>query len=421
MMNPLYNAGIALYGAAARIAALRSEKIGRMLDGQSESLARLEAEAGAVVPQGYDLWIHAASLGEFEQGRPLMERVRREHPEARILLSFFSPSGYEVRKNYDVADTVVYLPFDRPALVRRFLDAARPRCAVFVKYEFWGNFITELHRRAVPTYLISAIFRPGQIFFRPWGGSFRDILRSYSHIFVQDERSRLLLATVGVAGVTVAGDTRFDRVSDIMNATRCLPEIEAFRSGADFTLVAGSSWPPDEDVYIPWLLSRPGGKAICAPHEFDMRRLDALMRRFGDGAVLYSDYRKGNIDPASVRYLIIDCFGLLSSLYRYGDAALVGGGFGAGIHNLNEAAVYGIPVVFGPRHEKFKEAADLIACGGGLCMHGADEGRDILDSLAENEAEREKRGKAAGAYIRGNTGATELIYERISKNILKHD
>lgn len=420
-MNPLYNAGIALYGMAARVAAMRSDKVSRMLRGQRDSLLRLEAEARTVAPDGYDLWVHAASLGEFEQGRPLIERLKREHPDARVLLSFFSPSGYEVRKNYAGADTVVYLPFDRPKLVKRFLNAARPKCAVFVKYEFWGNFISELRRRSVPVYLISAIFRPGQIFFKPWGGDFRKILRSYTHIFVQDENSRLLLEGIGVRNVTVAGDTRFDRVADIRDAARELPDIEAFCRDSDFTLVAGSSWPPDEDVYIDWLHAHPGVKAICAPHEFDRKRIDGLLRRFGDGAVLYSEFKEGAVDPSAVRYLIIDCFGLLSSLYRYGDVALVGGGFGTGIHNLNEAAVYGMPVVFGPNHRKFKEAAGLLECGGGLSMHDAVEGRSILDRLLADKAERDRRGHSAGKFIRDNIGATALIYDKISQNLPKHD
>ncbi len=420
-MNLFYNAGIAAYSAAVHLAAVRSPKAAHMTEGQRSSLARLEKEGAEVAPEGYDLWLHAASLGEFEQGRPLLERVRREHPEAHILLSFFSPSGYEVRKDCPLADTVVYLPFDRPRLVRRFLDAARPRCAVFVKYEFWGNFITELHRRKVPVYLISAIFRPSQIFFRPWGGTFRRILRCYTKIFVQDENSKRLLESVGADKVVVAGDTRFDRVSEIMHNAKDLPEIKEFCGNSEFTLVAGSSWPPDEDVYIDWLHAHPGAKAICAPHEFDGRRLEALLRRFGEGAILYSELKKGAVTAADVRYIIVDCFGLLSSLYRYGDAALIGGGFGVGIHNLNEAAVYGIPVVFGPNHSKFKEAGDLIECRGGMCMHDAGEGRAILTRLYDDPAMRRACGAKAGKYIKDNIGATDLIYEEISQNILRHD
>ena len=380
-MTPLYNAGIHLYRAAARIAAMRSRKVATMIGGQRETLERLRAERKRIAPEGYDLWVHAASLGEFEQGRPLMERFRREHPEARILLSFFSPSGYEVRKNYPVADTIVYLPFDTPSAARAFIEAAAPKCAVFVKYEFWGNYITRLRKLGIPVYIISAIFRPGQIFFRPWGGDFRRILRSYDRLFVQDDNSGRLLHGIGIDNVTVAGDTRFDRVTDIMAARKELPEVEAFCEGSPFTLVIGSSWQPDEDVYIDWLHAHPEVKTIS--------------------------------DPAPVRYLIVDSFGLLSSLYRFADVAIIGGGFGAGIHNLNEAAVYGIPVLFGPRHGKFKEASDLIAKGGGFEMADAPSGRAILDSLLADKEMRSRAGQAAGDYIRASIGATDKIYNAI--------
>lgn len=412
-MTPLYNAGIHLYRAAARIAAMRSRKVATMIGGQRETLERLRAERKRIAPEGYDLWVHAASLGEFEQGRPLMERFRREHPEARILLSFFSPSGYEVRKNYPVADTIVYLPFDTPSAARAFIEAAAPKSAVFVKYEFWGNYITRLRKLGIPVYIISAIFRPGQIFFRPWGGDFRRILRSYDRLFVQDDNSGRLLHGIGIDNVTVAGDTRFDRVTDIMAARKEQPEVEAFCEGSPFTLVIGSSWQPDEDVYIDWLHAHPEVKAICAPHEFDGERLEALLRRFGEGAMLYSRFIAERPDPASVRYLIVDSFGLLSSLYRFADVAIIGGGFGAGIHNLNEAAVYGIPVLFGPRHGKFKEASDLIAKGGGFEMADAPSGRAILDSLLADKEMRSRAGQAAGDYIRASIGATDKIYNAI--------
>lgn len=412
-MTLLYNAGIAAYRASARLAALRSRKVALMLDGQGEAIDRLRELRATVAPAGFDLWVHAASLGEFEQGRPLMERYRREHPGAKILLSFFSPSGYEVRKNYAVADAVVYLPFDTRANAKAFIDAASPACAVFVKYEFWGNYISELKKRGVPTYIISAIFRRQQVFFKPWGGDFREILRSYTHIYVQDENSRQLLSGIGVGNVTVAGDTRFDRVTDILAASKPLPDVESFCAGSEFTLIAGSSWPQDEDVYIDWLHRHPEVKAICAPHEFDAKRLESLCTRLGEGAMLYSRYCAEKPDPGTVRYLIVDCFGLLSSLYRFADVALIGGGFGAGIHNINEAAVYGVPVVFGPKHQKFKEASDLMACSGGFCMTDAASGHGILERLLADKPFRSKCGEAAGSYIKRNLGATERIYSDI--------
>ncbi len=254
-MNPLYNAAISLYGAAARLAALRSPKVKEMLAGQAATLRTLAEERRRFAPGGYDLWLHAASLGEFEQGRPLMERLRREHPDKKILLTFFSPSGYRVRHNYAGADTVAYLPFDTPARVSAFLDAAAPKMAVFVKYEFWGNYLEQLAKRRIPTYIISAIFRPGQRFFRPGGGAFRRMLGNFTRLYVQDERSRELLAGIGIDRVTVSGDTRFDRVTDILRTAKNVPVVEKFVENSTFTLIAGSSWAPDEDLYIPWLKS----------------------------------------------------------------------------------------------------------------------------------------------------------------------
>ncbi|MDE6287145.1 MAG: 3-deoxy-D-manno-octulosonic acid transferase, partial [Muribaculaceae bacterium] len=347
---------------------------------------------------------------------PLLEEIRAKQPEIKIVLSFFSPSGYEVRKNYAGADVVVYLPFDRPGAMRKFIDAVKPDVAIFVKYEFWGNCITLLKKKNVPVYLISAIFRPEQIFFKPWGGIFRSILRAYTHIFVQDDRSATLLHEIGIDNVTVAGDTRFDRVKDIMSAHKDLSEIEAFAATAPFTLIAGSSWPQDEDVYIPWLHAHPEVKAICAPHEFDEARLGALLEKFGEGACLYSTYIKEKMSPDAVKYLIIDCFGLLSSLYGYGSVAYVGGGFGTGIHNINEAAVYGIPVVFGPRYSKFKEATDLISLGGAFSISGSEECAAVLDVLFSDSKARCGAGNVAAQYIQKNLGATKRIYKYIFNN-----
>lgn len=409
-MNPLYNAALHAYAAAARVAAARSPKVRDMLEGQRRTLDTLEAERKRVAPDGYDVWIHAASLGEFEQARPLIERLRRERPSLTILLTFFSPSGYKVRYNYDRVDTVAYLPFDTPGRVRRFLDAAAPRMAIFVKYEFWGNYLQQLHTRGVPTYIISAIFRPGQRFFRPGGGVFRRMLENFDRLYVQDERSRRLLAGAGIDRVTVAGDTRFDRVTDILAKARVVPVAEKFVAGAPFTLIAGSSWQPDEDLYIPWLREHPEVKAIIAPHEFDDARIDALCAKL-PGAVRLSRVDSPDKLRGDERALIVDCFGLLSSLYRYGSAAWVGGGFGVSIHNINEAAVYGIPVVFGPRHEKFKEASDLLQCGGAVCVTDKASARKALDRLLADTAAREEAGRAAALYIRRSVGATDIIYK----------
>ncbi len=409
-MNIFYNAAIRLYSIAARVAAVRSQKVSKMIAGQKKAVADIEAALGA---DGCDVWIHASSLGEFEQARPLIERIRGEMPEKKILLTFYSPSGYEVRHNYPMVDCVAYLPFDMLKKVRAFLDAARPRMAIMVKYEFWGSCLSELKRRGIPTYIISAIFRPSQPFFKSWGGMFRNMLRCFDHLYVQDEASRKLLDGIGVRNVTVNGDTRFDRVSQIMKSTFSIPAVESFVSDAAFTLIAGSSWPEDEDRYIPWLNANAskGVKAIIAPHEFDGDRLKALLGRFDGHAVLLSEIE----NSADSRYegkrvIIVDSFGKLSSLYRYGDVAYIGGGFGAGIHNINEAAVYGMPVVFGPKYAKFKEANDLIELGGADSISDASGCAAVLDKYLSSASSIKKAGDTAGAYIRRNIGATDKIY-----------
>ncbi len=409
-MNLLYNIAIHLYKAGVVAASWRSTKVKEMLEGGRNTLRTLADERLRVAPEGYDVWIHAASLGEFEQGRPMIERLRREHPERKILLTFFSPSGYRVRKNYDQVDTVAYLPLDTPRQVSQFLDAAAPKMAIFVKYEFWGNYLEQLRRRGVPTYIISSIFRAEQPFFKWYGGMFRSMLRAFTHIYVQDEASRKLLANIGVTKVSVAGDTRFDRVTDIQRTVRDVPVVEKFVSGSEFSLVVGSSWEADEDVIFPWINAESKVRVVIAPHEFNDTRLAKMMQRLNGKACRMSQIKSPKDIPAGCRVLIADCFGLLSSIYRYADAAYIGGGFGAGIHNINEAAVYGIPVMFGPKHKKFKEAGDLMACGGGFEVVNYQSFVSCISPLRNNKAHRAAAGKAAGDYIRANLGATDRIY-----------
>ena len=391
-----------------RLAALRNHKARLMIDGQKRTFDLLRATLN---PENKNIWIHASSLGEFEQGRPLIERIKSENPDAHIVLSFFSPSGYEVRKNYDKVDVVCYLPFDVPSEVRKFIDLVNPSMAIFVKYEFWGNYLSELKRRAIPTYIISSIFRKGQIFFRPWGGMFRDMLRCFTRIFVQNEESRQLLKTINIDNVEVAGDTRFDRVADVRGAAKEFPVIESFVANSSFTLVMGSSWQPDEDIVMPYFNEHPNMKLIVAPHEFDAERLSAIVGKTRRKAGLYSATSAEN--AAELDCLVIDCFGILSSLYRYGQMAYIGGGFGAGIHNINEAAVYGIPVVFGPKFGKFAEAHDLIAFGGGHCINNAQEFADLMDKMLNNPAALENSGNIAGNYISTHIGATSRIYRKL--------
>ena len=411
-MDPLYNFGVATYRNAVRLAAVRKRKAKLLIRGQRRCFRTLQRKLD---PAGGYIWIHASSLGEFEQGRPLIEMIKREQPDARILLTFFSPSGYEVRKNFSKVDTVVYLPFDLPNNVKKFLDIVKPSMAIFVKYEFWGNYLQGLKRRNIPTYIISSIFRPKQIFFRPWGGIFRKMLKCFDTIFVQNEESRELLAGIGFKdNVIIAGDTRFDRVADVKAAAREFPLVAKFVEKAPFTLVMGSSWPPDEDIVIPYFNAHREMKLIIAPHEFDRHRLHTLMSKLSRPARFYSEATQQNIESADC--LIIDSFGLLSSLYRYGQAAYIGGGFGAGIHNINEAAVYNIPVIFGPKYQKFQEAFDLIALDGAMSIHDSDTFSAAMDPLLENEPLRLKCGKAAGGYIQSHLGGTKLIYDHIFNN-----
>lgn len=407
-MDFLYNTGISLYKLGVRAASLKNHKAKQLLEGQARTFSYLKER---LTPGTRYIWIHAASLGEFEQGRPLIEMIKAKQPDAHIVLSFFSPSGYEVRKGYNMVDAVVYLPFDLPENVDRFINLVNPQMAIFIKYEFWGNYLKTLKRRGIPTYLVSAIFRPGQVFFKPWGGMFREVLSCFTTMFVQNAASRTLLNKIGFNNVEVAGDTRFDRVADVRNAAKDFPVVERFVSNSKFTLVAGSSWQPDEDIIVPYFNSHHGMKLILAPHEFDKERLDALLAKFERPVSLYSCASADEMEQCDA--LVVDCFGILSSLYRYGQVAYVGGGFGAGIHNVNEAAVYGMPVVFGPNHKKFREATDLIACGGGFAIDGDEAFAKVMDKMLSNKAFLEKSGTIADKYIQSHLGATDFVYANI--------
>ena len=347
------------------------------------------------------IWFHASSLGEFEQGRPMMEKIKAEHPEYKILLTFFSPSGYEVRKNYNGADVICYLPFDTPYRVKKFLNLANPSIAVFIKYEFWGNYLQELKHRNIPVYIISSIFRRDQLFFQWFGYPYRKMLYCFTHLFVQDDRSAALLKEFGITNVTVTGDTRFDRVLDVRNQARELSPVEHF--------VAGSSWPQDEEILIPYFNEHPEMKLIIAPHEIHREHLmyiESLLKR---PSVRLSDVFHDQSLAEGKDCLIVDSFGLLSSIYRYGTIAYIGGGFGAGIHNTLEAAVYGIPVLFGPKYHKFKEAKDLIKVGGGFSVSDKQSFCEKMDELLTYHEVLEAAGESAGQFVNGNAGATDKI------------
>ncbi len=406
----MYNLAIYLYLLAVKFVGLFSKKVKLMRKGHKQVFDILRQ---SIDKDSQYLWFHAASLGEFEQGRPLIERIRKRYPQYKILLTFFSPSGYEVRKNYEGADVICYLPFDTPRNVRRFLDLARPSMAFFIKYEFWQNYMKGLQRRGIPTYSVSSIFRPNQVFFRWYGGQYYKVLTRITHFFVQNEESLRLLATRGVTNATVVGDTRFDRVLEIHQAARQLPLVERFKGDCNKVLVAGSSWQPDEELFIDYFNRHPEMKLIIAPHVVDENHLAWIESRLNRPSMRYTRALGTNADLSRVDCLIIDCYGLLSSIYRYGEISYVGGGFGVGIHNVLEAAVYGIPVLFGPNNQRFREARQLLAEGGAFEIHDATGFAATMDRLFTDEAFLAQSGECAGRYVKDNAGAADAVLEAI--------
>ena len=417
----MYNIVIYLYLTGVAIVSLFNQKVRKMWRGEREAFSVLKQK---VDPNAKYVWVHAASLGEFEQGRPIMERIRRDHPEYKILLTFFSPSGYEVRKNYEGADIVCYLPLDTITNARRFLRLIRPCMAFFIKYEFWYNYLHILRHRGVPTYSVSSIFRPGQIFFRWYGRQYGRVLKCFTKFFVQNEVSRELLATIGIHRVEITGDTRFDRVLQIKDAAKQLPLVESFVSPVASEAAAqrkcfivGSSWEPDEDIYIPYFTDK-DWKLIIATHVVSPERVGLLKKRLveqGKKVVLYSEADnpevKGSLSEADV--MIIDCYGLLSSIYRYADVAYVGGGFGVGIHNLPEAAVWSVPVFFGPNNARFQEAQDLKQNGGGLEITNSHDFEQLMNDLVAHPDTIKERGRQAGSYVMNRSGATDKILRSV--------
>ncbi len=411
----MYSIGIYLYALIVRlVAAFGHRKARAMVRGQHDTWRILREK---INPNERYIWFHAASLGEFEQGLPLIERLRREQPARKILLTFFSPSGYEVRKDYKGADVVCYLPFDSPTAARRFIKLARPEMAFFIKYEFWRNYIDVLFKKSIPIYSVSSIFRPGQIFFRWYGRKYARCLRRITHFFVQNERSVELLRSIGVTdNVTIVGDTRFDRVIDIRNIAKSLPIVEQFAQAQDgapqpFVLVAGSSWQPDEDILLDYVNRHPEIRLVIAPHVVNDAHIQEIEQKLTTPALRYSKATLENVQ--NYRVLIIDGYGLLSSIYRYATVAYVGGGFGVGIHNVPEAAVYGIPVIIGPNHQRFAEAVALMENGGCKSIENAEDFTAIMDDFLENPSHISASGSAAGRYINQNAGATPVIYEHV--------
>lgn len=404
-----------LWGIA--IASLFNEKVRKMWRGEREAFKILKQK---VDPNAKYIWFHAASLGEFEQGRPLMERIRKDYPQYKILLTFYSPSGYEVRKNYEGADIICYMPVDTRLNAIRFLRLVRPVMAFFIKYEFWSNFLHILKHRNIPTYSVSSIFREDQVFFKWYGRSYAGVLKCFTRFFVQNEESKRLLEGIGIRAVDVVGDTRFDRVLQIKEAAKQLPICEAFRTGVassqsadvphhDFKVfVAGSSWPPDENIFIPFFNEHKDWRLLIAPHviaEEHLKLIFSLIK--GKKVVRYTQTTPEEAAEADV--LIIDCFGLLSSMYNYGDVAYIGGGFGVGIHNTLEAAVWNMPVIFGPNNKKFQEAQGLLKSGGGFEINTYEDFSGLMSSLMNDETFLKQAGDKAGTFVAHLAGATDKV------------
>lgn len=407
----MYELFIILYNIGVWVASFFSKKVRTMWKGEHRTLRVLREK---IDPNAMYIWFHAASLGEFEQGRPIMEAIRREHPGYKILLTFFSPSGYEVRKNYDGADVVVYLPIDTKRNASRFLRLTNPVMAFFIKYEFWSNYLHMLKERHVPTFSVSSIFRPNQIFFRAYGKGYGKVLDCFTHFFVQNEESRDLLKSIGIDCVSVTGDTRFDRVLQIRDAGKSLPIVENFVGGTaedrPHVFIAGSSWPPDEDIFIRYFNEHRDWKLIIAPHVIGDDHMKQILGKLERKTVRYTEATTENVVGAEC--LIIDCFGLLSSIYRYADVTYVGGGFGVGIHNVLEAAVWGKPVIFGPNNKNFQEAQGLLKAGGGFEITSYDDFVGVMRKLADDTALEQSR-ERAGGFVESLAGATRQIMKEV--------
>lgn len=403
-MHFFYNLTIYFYSAIIRFAARFRTKAKLWKEGREGLLEKI---ALTLDQEDEHVWFHCASLGEFEQGRPVMEKFRKENPKIKIVLTFYSPSGYEMRKNYPGADYVFYMPEDTPQKARKFVEYLQPRLAVFVKYEYWFNHLIALQEQKIPVVYISAIFRPGQLFFKWWGGWFRKHLKNITYFFVQDKASQSLLYSFGIRNVVVSGDTRFDRVFEIRNKPSTYKKVEKFIQG-DLIFMAGSTWPKDEKILATLVAKNYQGiKYVIVPHEIEPGHIQNLMQLMGDNVVKYSEYDEEKFMNAKV--LIIDEMGMLSSLYQYASVAYIGGGFGAGIHNILEAATYGMPVVFGPRYQKFAEARELVEHGGAFPVSSESELVHITWSLLSNYKNLNASSRIAKEYVDMKKGATQTI------------
>lgn len=409
----MYNIIMYIIQLGVAIGSIFNDKLRKMWQGEQDAVQTLRKK---VEPDADYIWFHAASLGEFEQGRPLMEQIKKSYPQYKILLTFFSPSGYEVRKNYEGADIITYLPIDTVGNARQFLRTVRPVMAFFIKYEFWYNYLHILQYRGIPAYSVSSIFRPDQVFFKWYGRGYGRVLKCFTRFFVQNEESKKLLESIGIHDTMVVGDTRFDRVLQIKEASKQLPIVERFVKGIagdqKRVFVAGSSWQPDEEIFLKYFNNHRDWKLIVAPHVIGEDHLKFILSLIKDKKVVrYTQATEDNVADADV--LIIDCFGLLSSVYHYGDVAYVGGGFGVGIHNVLEAAVWGMPVLFGPNNKHFAEAQGLLQSGGGIEIEDYETFSLIMSQLSDGSAYYDTCGQEAGAFVQSLAGATKKILSSV--------
>jgi len=413
-MRLLYNLSIASYGFAIRLASIFNGKAKRWVSGRKDWQANLlrfvQSNEKPIV------WVHAASLGEFEQGRPIIEEIKAGYPTHAVVLTFFSPSGYEVRKDYDQADYVCYLPLDSQRNAKKFIGTLNPQVALIIKYEFWLNHISELKDRKIPHFLISGIFRESQVFFKSYGKMFRDCLRGFDHLFVQDNNSHQLLESINCKNNSIGGDTRFDRVYSIREASEALPEIEAF-TARGITIIVGSSWPTEEGFLLKYMAQNEGFNYILAPHNLSSSRMAEFIRKSELPAARFSDF-PAMINKEEIKVLVIDSIGLLSRIYKYSDIAIVGGGFDGGIHNILEAAVWGQPVIVGPRYQNFKEANDLIESGGVSRFNNQESFEDLLNSLANNPEILKEKAKKCLDYCLENKGATARTMDKLKTYLI---
>jgi len=403
-MRWLYNLGIFGYYLLVRIVSIRNEKARKWIAGRKDLFVKLQE---TIIPGEPILWFHASSLGEFEQGMPVIEAIRSLSPEYKILLTFFSPSGYELRKNYPFADYVFYLPLDTKKNAIKFIEIVRPKKVFFIKYEFWYNFLTQLKEEGIPTYIFSALFRPSQVFFKPWGRWYLKAISSYEHIFVQNQESFDILHKYGFNNVSISGDTRLDRVGEIADGAPRLEKLETF-CGGQKAIIAGSTWKEDEDLIIPYInKSSAGLKFVIAPHEVTPQTLERIGNALEKNFVFYSSATNEELSKAEV--LVVDGYGYLNSIYRYGMLAYVGGGFTSGIHSILEPAVFGIPVIFGPDYHKFQEAYDMLRLGAASCINDSADLETQIESFRLNPEKLLKASNIARRYVNKNRGASKEI------------